>query len=39
MPGSAGPYELDTARPYAPTVMLFVTPGEGTQNLDTPPGD
>ena len=26
-----------TARPHAPTVMLFVTPGEGTQNAEAPP--
>lgn len=26
-----------TARPHAPTVMLFVTPGEGTENVETPP--
>lgn len=26
-----------TARPHAPTTMLFVTPGEGTQNEPTPP--
>ncbi len=26
-----------TARPYAPTTMLFVTPGEGTLNAETPP--
>ncbi len=25
-----------TARPYAPTTMLFVTPGEGTENSETP---
>ena len=25
-----------TARPHAPTVMLFVTPGEGTVNAETP---
>lgn len=25
-----------TARPHAPTVMLFVTPGEGTLNSETP---
>ncbi len=25
-----------TARPHAPTTMLFVTPGEGTQNAETP---
>jgi len=25
-----------TARPHAPTTMLFVTPGEGTQNAATP---
>ena len=25
-----------TARPLAPTRMLFVTPGEGTQNAETP---
>ena len=25
-----------TARPHAPTVMLFVTPGEGTENAQTP---
>ena len=28
-----------TARPHVPTVTLFVTPGEGTQNLETPPGE
>lgn len=26
-----------TARPHAPTRMLFVTPGEGTQNEAAPP--
>lgn len=26
-----------TARPHAPTTMLFVTPGEGTRNEETPP--
>ena len=26
-----------TARPKAPTTMLFVTPGEGTLNAETPP--
>lgn len=25
-----------TARPHAPTRMLFVTPGEGTQNQEEP---
>ena len=25
-----------TARPHAPTTMLFVTPGEGTLNSETP---
>jgi mannose-6-phosphate isomerase-like protein (cupin superfamily) len=25
-----------TARPHAPTVMLFVTPGEGTENAAAP---
>jgi mannose-6-phosphate isomerase-like protein (cupin superfamily) len=25
-----------TARPHAPTTMLFVTPGEGTLNAETP---
>jgi len=25
-----------TARPRAPTKMLFVTPGEGTLNAETP---
>jgi len=25
-----------TARPHAPTTMLFVTPGEGTLNADQP---
>jgi mannose-6-phosphate isomerase-like protein (cupin superfamily) len=25
-----------TARPHAPTTMLFVTPGEGTENRETP---
>ena len=28
-----------TARPHAPTSMLFVTPGEGTLNAESPPGD
>ena len=27
-----------TARPHAPTRMLFFTPGEGTRNEETPPG-
>ncbi len=27
-----------TARPYRPTRMLFVTPGEGTQNAEQPGG-
>ena len=27
-----------TARPKAPTTMLFVTPGEGTLNAETPDG-
>ncbi len=27
-----------TARPHAPTTMLFVTPGEGTLNAEAPPG-
>ncbi len=27
-----------TARPREHTVMLFVTPGEGTENAETPPG-
>lgn len=26
-----------TARPHRPTTMLFVTPGEGTQNRAAPP--
>ncbi len=26
-----------TARPHAPTTMLFVTPGEGTLNAQQPP--
>lgn len=26
-----------TARPHAPTTMLFVTPGAGTLNAETPP--
>ena len=26
-----------TARPHAPTLMLFVTPGEGTENVERPP--
>lgn len=26
-----------TARPHTPTTMLFVTPGEGTLNAETPP--
>ena len=26
-----------TARPHTPTKMLFVTPGEGTQNEESPP--
>jgi len=26
-----------TARPHAPTTMLFVTPGEGTLNAEAPP--
>ena len=26
-----------TARPHAPTAMLFLTPGEGTENLESPP--
>lgn len=26
-----------TAEPHAPTHMLFITSGEGTQNLETPP--
>ena len=26
-----------TARPHAPTAMLFVTPGQGTENRETPP--
>ena len=25
-----------TARPNAPTSMLFITPGEGTENRETP---
>ena len=28
-----------TARPYAPTSLLFVTPGEGTLNAEVPPED
>ena len=28
-----------TARPHAPTTMLFVTPGEGTLNAESPPDD
>ena len=28
-----------TARPHAPTTMLFVTPGEGTLNAQAPPED
>ena len=28
-----------TARPYQPTTMLFLTPGEGTINALTPGGD
>ncbi len=28
-----------TARPHKPSKMLFVTPGEGTQHAETPPGD
>jgi mannose-6-phosphate isomerase-like protein (cupin superfamily) len=28
-----------TARPYGPTTMLFITPGEGTLNEDHPPRD
>ena len=27
-----------TARPHAPTRMLFVTPGAGTLNAEAPPG-
>jgi mannose-6-phosphate isomerase-like protein (cupin superfamily) len=27
-----------TARPHTRTVMLFVTPGEGTENRELPPG-
>ena len=27
-----------TARPRKPTVMLFFTPGEGTQHAESPPG-
>jgi hypothetical protein len=26
-----------TARPHAPTTLLFVTPGEGTLNAEQPP--
>ena len=26
-----------TAEPQAPTRLFFITPGEGTQNLETPP--
>ena len=26
-----------TAEPHAPTHMLFITPGEGTENRDQPP--
>lgn len=26
-----------TARPLAPTALLFVTPGEGTENASSPP--
>ena len=26
-----------TARPHAPTTLLFVTPGEGTLNAESPP--
>jgi mannose-6-phosphate isomerase-like protein (cupin superfamily) len=26
-----------TARPHAPTTLLFVTPGEGTLNAEVPP--
>lgn len=26
-----------TARPHGPTSMLFVTPGEGTENVEKPP--
>ena len=26
-----------TANPLSPTRMLFVTPGDGTQNVETPP--
>ncbi|MGI9323925.1 MAG: hypothetical protein ACR2PZ_01810 [Pseudomonadales bacterium] len=26
-----------TAEPHEPTHMLFITPGEGTQNLEQPP--
>jgi mannose-6-phosphate isomerase-like protein (cupin superfamily) len=26
-----------TARPHAPTTLLFVTPGEGTLNAEAPP--
>ena len=28
-----------TARPYAPTTMIFITPGEGTRNEEQPPAD
>lgn len=28
-----------TARPHAPTTLLFVTPGEGTLNAEAPPAD
>ncbi len=28
-----------TARPYAPTSMLFITPGEGTLNATEPGGE
>lgn len=27
-----------TARPHEPTSMLFITPGEGTQHAEHPPG-
>lgn len=28
-----------TVRPHAPASMLFITPGEGTQNAAAPPAD
>jgi quercetin dioxygenase-like cupin family protein len=28
-----------TARPHKPTTMLFVTPGEGTENVEHPTSD